>query len=144
MSIAGFELGQLYEHGVSGSVEEARAWKWYGDAAAAGDPNALARFAERSSSAAREEPDASKRRADLLLAFKYYAAAAERARHEDWPDDLWMTWRYRRATLARVLDREGMMQQVADVYNEVRDQYARRPRTLRERLVSLFRPWLRP
>ena len=45
-----------------------------------------------------------------------YAAAADRARYEDWPDDAWKHWRYRRATLARLLAREGMMQQVADAY----------------------------
>ncbi len=46
-------------------------------------------------------------------------AAAERAHDEDWPEDAWKQWRYRRATLARLLARQGMMQQVADTYAEV-------------------------
>jgi len=29
---------------------------------------------------------------------------------------LWRNWRYRRATLARLLAREGMMQQMGDAY----------------------------
>ena len=40
--------------------------------------------------------DAAKRRFYLLQAFKHYAAAADRARTEDWPDwpdDLWRDWR---------------------------------------------------
>jgi hypothetical protein len=61
----------------------------------------------------------------LLEAFKYYAAASERAGIEDWPDDTWRNWRYRRASLARVLARKGMMQEVADAYETVRERYAR-------------------
>jgi hypothetical protein len=52
-------------------------------------------------------------------AFRYYAAAAESAKTEDWPDDVWKNWRYRRATLARLLARVGMMQQVADSYSQI-------------------------
>jgi hypothetical protein len=48
----------------------------------------------------------------LLSAFRFYAAAAERARDAAWPDEAWRHWRYRRATLARLLAREGMMGQV--------------------------------
>jgi hypothetical protein len=51
-----------------------------------------------------------------------YAAAAERAQDEAWPDDAWRNWRHRRATLARLLAREGMMQQVADAYVAARDK----------------------
>jgi hypothetical protein len=59
------------------------------------------------------------RNADLLQAFRLYAAAAERAHKEDWPDDAWKHWRYRRASLARLLAQDGLMQQVADGYREV-------------------------
>jgi hypothetical protein len=58
----------------------------------------------------------------LLRAFRFYAAAAERAHDEDWPDEAWRHWRYRRATLARLLAREGMMSQVANAYTSVSEQ----------------------
>jgi hypothetical protein len=53
----------------------------------------------------------------MLRAFTLYAAAAERAREEDWPDEGWNHWRYRRATLARLLASAGMMQPAADAYS---------------------------
>jgi TPR repeat protein len=140
--IAAFRLGQFYEHGVpavdtSRSValrpDASKAWQWYQKGADAGEPNALARFAERDQRSALAEADASKRNVLLLQAFSRYAAAAGRAYEEDWPDAAWKYWRYRRATLARVLAREGMMQQVADAYRKV---LAQRPpeRTLWERI----------
>ena len=54
--------------------------------------------------------------ADALIRVRRYQAAAERARLEDWPDDAWKHWRYRRASLARVLAQEGMMPEVAHAY----------------------------
>jgi WD40 repeat protein/serine/threonine protein kinase len=131
VAIAAFELGKLYEHGVSrpGGNEEyllapdnVRAWSWYQKAAAAGEPNALARVADREDADASSEMDAARRNAMRLEAFKYYASASERARIEAWPDEAWRHWRYRRATLARLLAREGMMSQVADAYTSVREQ----------------------
>jgi len=68
--------------------------------------------------------DPAKRKALWLSSFKYYAAAAERARVEDWPDDAWRNWRYRRASLARLLARDGMELEVAEAYESVLDQYA--------------------
>jgi DNA-directed RNA polymerase specialized sigma24 family protein len=88
----------------------------------AGEPNALVRFAEREERSALAEADPSRRRALLLQAFTYYAAAAIRARNEAWPDETWRIWRYRRATLARLLAQEGMMQPVADAYSKVLEQ----------------------
>ncbi len=131
VQIAAFELGQLYEHGVHGSDPAAsivlapdptKAWFWYQKGADAGEPNALARFAERDE--AKALADASAQGSDTLLlqAFKFYAASAERARDEGWPDDAWRNWRYRRASLARILAREGMMQQVADAYRVIREK----------------------
>jgi hypothetical protein len=132
--IAAFKLGHLYEEGVSGSdaaapgklqSDLAKASSWYQKGADAGEPNALARFAERDDHNAVAQNDPPKRNALLLQAFRLYAAAAERAHDEDWPDDAWRNWRYRRATLARLLAREGMMQQVADEYTVIHDRAIR-------------------
>ena len=89
--------------------DPAQAWAWYQKGADAGEPTALARFGERDEQNALSEQDPLKAHALLLRAFRFYAAAAERAHDEDWPDEAWRSWRYRRATLARLLAREGMM-----------------------------------
>jgi len=73
----------------------------------------------------------------LLESFKYYAAAAQRARAEDWPDDAWRDWRYRRASVARILAREGMMQEIAEAYDGIRGQYSLPTHSLWQRLVSI-------
>jgi len=134
--IAGFRLGQYYENRSRPDLEHA--WQWYRRAAEGGQPNALARFAEREERDSLEESDEPRRNAHLLAAFALYAQAAELARLEDWPDDAWKTWRYRRATLARVLARAGMMQQVADAYAAVDSHSAARPPSLWERVRSAF------
>ncbi len=64
------------------------------------------------------------RHAQLLHAFSLYAAAAERAHDEDWPDEAWRFWRHRRASLSRLLAGEGLMQQVADAYAVVVERTA--------------------
>jgi WD40 repeat protein len=142
VTVAGFELGNLYERGVARTDNQneyvlapdtSRAWFWYQKAAEVGEPNALARVAERADDAAFSEGNAAKRHSDWLESFKYYAAAAERARIENWPDDAWRNWRYRRASLAHLLAREGMMRDVADVYGSVRGKYAPPP-TMWQRL----------
>jgi TPR repeat protein len=115
--IAAFELGQLFER----EQDSTQAWSWYRKGADIGEPNALARFGERDDAAAFSESSPEGRHAYLLKAFASYAAAAERARAEGWPDDIWKHWRFRRATLARLLAREGMMLQVADAYASVGD-----------------------
>jgi TPR repeat protein len=129
--IAAFALGHLYEVGVSGwhgaregklPPDLAKAWGWYQKGADVGEPDALARFAERDERNAIAETDPQKRDVLLLQAFRFYAAASERAHDEDWPDEAWRDWRYRRATLARLLARDGMMQQVADAYQTERDR----------------------
>jgi len=128
MSVAAFDLGALYEHGVNSGVagttavllvNEAEAWIWYQRAADAGEPDALARFASRQDLAAASEESPTKKQALQLEAFKFYAAAAERARLEDWPDGAWEVWRHRRATLARLLEREGKIGETAAVYGDV-------------------------
>jgi WD40 repeat protein len=131
VGIAAFELGQLYELGVLQAAETSqmalqpdltKAWDWYRKGSDAGEPNALARFARRSDDAAASESTLPERSALFFDAFRYYAAAAESAKTEDWPDDVWKNWRYRRATLARLLARAGMMQQVADSYSQIRQR----------------------
>jgi WD40 repeat protein len=112
--IAAYELGRQYES--QQQPDLAKAWAWYQKGADAGEPNALARFAERDDRSALAESDLAKRRELLLKAFGAYAAAAERAKVSDWPDDAWDRWRYRRATLARILASDGMMPQVAHAY----------------------------
>jgi TPR repeat protein len=106
--------------------DPAKAWVWYQKGADAGEPDALARFAERDERNALTETDTQRRNALLLQAFRFYTAASVRAHGEDWPDDAWRNWRYRRATLARLLAREGRMQQVADTYQAERDRWATR------------------
>jgi len=134
--IAAFSLGHLYEHGVAADVtlagaavarDEPKAWQWYQKGADVGEPNALARVAEREETIALARTDLSQRDAQLLHAFTLYAAAAERAREEAWPEDAWAHWRYRRASLARVLAQQGMMQQVADAYGATLDKARARP-----------------
>ena len=119
--IAAFELGHLYDSECRPSSARARslhpnplkAWFWYQKGADAGEPTALARFAERDERSAVTENAPPKKDAMLLKAFSYYATSAERAQDLDWPDDTWRNWRYHRATLARLLAHDGMMQQVA-------------------------------
>jgi eukaryotic-like serine/threonine-protein kinase len=133
--IAAFRLGHLYEYGMQGGEnstsagfrpDSVQAWSWYGQAADAGEPNALARFAQREESTALAATDASTRNTQLLQAFRFYAAAAERAYEENWPDDAWKHWRYRRASLARILAQQGMMPQVAEAYAAMLDKHGPR------------------
>jgi WD40 repeat protein/serine/threonine protein kinase len=128
VATAAFDLGELYEqgvrrHGASGYwilPDPAQASLWYHRGAEASEPNALGHLAEREESLAYADPAPAERRAHLLAAFQYYAAAAEKARREDWPNEAWRSWRYRRASLARRLAQEGLMKQVAQAYDAVR------------------------
>ena len=122
--IGAFKLGHLFEYGAQphaagglSKINTVKAWSWYQKGADAGDPYSLARFAEREEENALALTDPPKRNAAMLRAFTLYAAAAERAREEDWPDEGWNHWRYRRATLARLLASAGMMQPAADAYS---------------------------
>ena len=145
VAIAAYELGNLYEHGVSRTSDnsdhflapdEALAWSWYSKGAGAGEPNALARIAKRDDGAAMSSENPTNRNSYLLESSTHYAAAAERARHDDWPDEAWRNSPIHRASLARVLAREGMIQEVADAYDGVCRQSAPRP-SLWERLASI-------
>ena len=144
VSIAAFKLGHLFEYGAQSAdvaaglfdMDTSKAWLWYQKGADAGEPNALARFAERDERNALAQTDPLKRNPLLLQAFTLYAAAAERARQDEWPDSAWKDWRYRRATLARLLANAGMMQQVADAYSAMLDKRALRPSTWWERVEA--------
>ncbi len=124
---AAFELAYFYEH--EPRPDLSKAWPWYQKGADAGEPNALARFAERAETAAMTESDPKNTDAGLLDAFRYYAGAAQFAHDEDWPDEAWKHWRYRRATLARLLANDGLMPQVAAAYAAVLDRTTLRPQT---------------
>jgi TPR repeat protein len=128
IAIAAFHLGSFYEHGVRRArgdrgfwlePDPARASAWYRKAADVREPNALALFAERADAAASRETDAAKIHSLQRESFRLYAAAVERARIEDWPLEAYRGWRYRRASLARLLAREGMMPEVAATYGAV-------------------------
>jgi TPR repeat protein len=128
VQIAAFQLGRLYEYGSGGSESAspvvfrsdlAKAWFWYQKGADVGEPNALARFADRDERAALTERDPSRSHLLLLSAFSAYTSASEHAKKADWPAEEWRHWQYRRATLARLLAREGLMQDVADAFAKV-------------------------
>ena len=103
-----------------------KAWRWYRLGADAGEPNALARLAEREENDALAVTDRADRNARLLKAFTLYAAAVARARVESWPTEVWRHWRYRSASLARVLAKEGLMQEVAIKYSATLDRWTSR------------------
>jgi WD40 repeat protein/TPR repeat protein len=142
--IAAFKLGQLYAHGVRDAhtakkiglaPDSAKAWMWYQKGADIGEPNALAKFAEREDANAVAEQLPAKKDALLLAAFSFYTAAAKQAHDEDWPDNEWKTWHYRRATLARLLAREGLMLQVAEAFAQVQQRWSPQPPTPLERVA---------
>lgn len=146
--IAAFELGGIYERGALASGDStqylltpnpARAAFWYDKATQAGEPDTLARMAERADRGALGASTSASRNAQWLEAFRLYAAAAERARIEDWPDEAWRKWRYRRASLARLLEREGMMREVAEAYEGVQMHNVQRPPTLWKQATALYR-----
>jgi TPR repeat protein len=131
VAIAAFKLGQFYERRSPSNSEgvvtrASKAWRWYRLGADAGEPNALARFAEREESDALGATDPSDRNARLLKALSFYAAAVARAHVENWPVDAWKHWRYRCASLARVLAKEGLMQEVATAYSATLDRWTGR------------------
>jgi len=134
--LAAFRLGRLYERSqdvagkdVSSLVaqDRKRGWTWYQKGADALEPTALARFAEQSEVTGQAAAQPSERNGYLLQAFRFYATATACAEAEHWPDSAWRRWRYRRATLARVLARSGLMQQVAGSYRQIKVSPAARP-----------------
>jgi WD40 repeat protein/TPR repeat protein len=145
---AASELGHLYESGsgtpaagATGGIQPiaSRAWSWYQKGADVHEPSALARYAERDETAALAETEPARADALLLSSFRLYAQAVERARELGWPNEVWKNWAYRRATLARLLARDGLMRQVADAYSAVLEESAPQPPTLWARIEAKFR-----
>jgi WD40 repeat protein len=120
--VAGYELAQLYARGVGVTPDQTVAGSWLQRAAQAGEPHALAQLGEQAETRAVARTVAAQQTI-LLEAFGDYAAAAERARLEDWPEQTWLAWRYRRASLARLLARQGQMRAVALRFDAIRKQY---------------------
>jgi WD40 repeat protein len=130
-ALAAFELGAMYEHreypnepiGTDAHASnKVLAWQWYRRGADALEPHAVARLAERDEEAAATAASGSERDRLWLEAFRHYAAAAETARREDWPDGAWRIWRFRRASLARLLALDGQMPEVASAFDAVRER----------------------
>jgi WD40 repeat protein len=126
--IAAFLLAQLYQLGITSEEGAVRfdqnptlAWAWYQRGAEVNEPNSTAQFAVRDEHEALTQSLEERRRSLWLAAFRIYAQAAQEAQKEGWPDIAWRQWRYRRASLARVLSDAGMMKDVADTYGSVVD-----------------------
>jgi WD40 repeat protein len=120
--VAAYGLGRLLEAqsaapvvgpGSAPKAAPTEAWAWYERGAERGEPRALARLGARAEAGAVAAPTPAAQNALLLDAFSRYAAAAMRARDEDWPDEEWAVWRHHRATLARLLGDRGLMGEVA-------------------------------
>ncbi len=90
--------------------------QWYQRRAAADEPYALAHLAEREEFHSLNQSDATERNNALLRAFQLYARAVNVAQSQGWPSEAWQHWRYRRASLARLLANDGLMQRVATAY----------------------------
>jgi WD40 repeat protein len=118
VAIAAFKLGTFYDHNKAHDADSRAetALAWYQRGADRGEPHALAVLAERSEERAIERLAPEKATAELLAAFALYARAANNAVNDDWPEEAWRHWRYRRSSIARYLSTEGMMQQVANSF----------------------------
>jgi len=125
VAIAADKLGSFYEYGVTvpervasakATQDDARVMQWYQRGAAADEPYALAHLAERAEFHSLNQSDATERNSDLLRAFQLYARAVKVAQSQGWPSEAWQHWRYRRASLARLLANDGLMQRVATAY----------------------------
>jgi TPR repeat protein len=116
VAIAAFKLGKLYEQQDPSGRVPSGAWQWYQQGAHVREPNSLARLAEREEQNAVAADNQSLRNDHLLQAFGLYTSAAARAHDENWPDEAWQYWRYRRASIARLLGGDGMMGEVGRTY----------------------------
>jgi eukaryotic-like serine/threonine-protein kinase len=84
-------------------------------------PQEMARLGEQAYDSAFSAGASAQRNRHLLESFRLFALAAAQAERESWPDDLWREWRHRRASIARLLAREGMMEDVARIFATVTD-----------------------
>jgi hypothetical protein len=99
-------------------------------------PNTLAKLGEKAYDNAYSAKTPTQRNAYLLEAFRLFALAAAQAEGEHWPDDSWREWRHRRASLARLLGRAGMMQNVADTFAAVVEHKTPQSQNLWQRLTN--------
>jgi hypothetical protein len=84
----------------------------------------LAKLGEEAYEAAYSAQTPGDRNAHLLEAFRSFALAAAQAESENWADDRWREWRHRRASLARLLARAGMLENVADIFAGITERQA--------------------
>jgi WD40 repeat protein/tRNA A-37 threonylcarbamoyl transferase component Bud32 len=101
-------------------------------------PDRLAKSGEQAYDNAYRAETQAQRNAYLLEAFRLFALAAAQAEGENWPDASWREWRHRRASLARLLARAGMMQDVADVFATVTEREPPQSQSLWQRFISLY------
>ncbi len=114
---AAVRLAALYEQGAPGlSADSAKAQHWLKLGVDSLEPEALGRFAEQTEAAAALAVAQSEKHHLLLKALASYTLASEQARLQAWPDAVYKAWRYRRATLARVLAKEGLLREVVETY----------------------------
>jgi hypothetical protein len=99
-------------------------------------PDTLARLGEQAYDNAYSAKTPAQRNTYLLEAFRRFALAAAQAEGEHWPDDSYRDWRHRRASLARLLARAGMMQDVADTFAAVVKHETRQSQNLWQRLTN--------
>lgn len=115
--IAGTRLAALYEHGAPGlSADSAKAQHWLKLGADSLEPEALGHIAEQTEIAAAPTGGGPSNEHLLLQALALYTLASEQARLQAWPDAVYKVWRYRRATLARVLAHDGLIREVVETY----------------------------
>jgi len=96
----------------------------------------LAKLGEQAYDNAYNAKTPAQRNAYLLEAFRLFALATAQAEGEHWPDDSCRKWRHRRASLARLLARADMMQDVADTFATVVAQKTPQSQNLWQRLTN--------
>jgi hypothetical protein len=99
-------------------------------------PDTLAKLGEKAYDNAYSAKTPAQRNTYLLEAFRLFAVATAQAEGEHWPDDSCREWRHRRASLARLLARAGMMQDVADTFAAVVEHKTPQSQNLWQRLTN--------
>ena len=124
--VSAYRLGRLLEAANENSTripgvipDAAQAAEWYARGAAVHEPFALGELARRAEMSGLKVTSTAEQQRHWREAFVSYAQAAEFARRLEWPEANLRGWRYRRATLARLLGRDHLMPQVAIDFAEV-------------------------